>query len=166
MSHSLSEQSLEIVNIIARHLNLRSLFKLSLTCKRYREALGPRIKSTKDKLFVWWSMKTNSKGKSIYFYPGPSIASYLRPLGLPSDGVYFFESGDEFMLFGPNFFAENGPEEYVATIQTTGVSGKVILHVEYSAERKKIYYNEHIKGDYHKFFAFGKQKMIDFWNKF
>lgn len=172
MSRSLSEQPLDIVKIIASHLNLRSLFKFSLTCKRYRKALEPLIESTKDKLFVRSSMKTNTAGKYIVFFPGPCIASYLRPLGLPSDGVYFFDSGDEFMLFGPNFFFQKDQKrdyldaECVATVQTTEVSGKYILNVEYSTESKKIYWHDHMKGDYHKFFAFGKQKMINFWNKF
>lgn len=67
---------LEIIYLIAKQLNFRSLSRLRLTCTTYNQLLEKLFNNMKQELFAKYTF-TNEQ-KTMLFIPGPAIKNLHR----------------------------------------------------------------------------------------
>lgn len=153
----------ELVCLIGKELNLRSLVQLSSTCTFYRRVLLPQIAKLKHQLFLPAIFK-NEDGEEMSFYPGPAVKNRGN---LPIRGIYFFydQHRDEsinFFYASEKAFNRSFSPQYVATIDTK--VEEVYTH-DLGLKRIGHHWND-LNCDFSSLFAFGRSKMIEFWQKY
>lgn len=168
----LEDQPLEIVYLIASHLNFRSLICLKRTCRTYSELLDSLIESRKKELFAQHTFADDENG--IVFYPGPAIKHL--PKNFPLDGIYFFDMPDYHASCNVQFFLLNFDKflrsdcldtQCIATIKTK--TKKIHNHDLgcHNLSRSDLigHYNDLdvAYGDYRSLFHVGKTNIKEFW---
>lgn len=171
-------QPLDIIDLIASHLNLRSLVAFSACCSRHRKKLTPRIEKLKRRIFTpipfAFGKLVHLPGRpvSCYFCFGPSFGERL-PSNMPIDGVYFSFEPDLQKIRGVQFFFKENfgdmlnanPNErgmFVATLDTDvihtadwgmrGFTGSIISWIDF------------VHDDYQKIFDLGKKTIRILWS--
>lgn len=165
----LEDQPLEIIYLIALHLNFRSLVSLKRTCRTYSELLDSLVTSRKNDLFARHTF--TDEGNALVFYPGPAIKSL--PKHFPLDGIYFFEMPDYHASSDVHFFLLNFDKllrsnyqdtQCIATIKTK--TQKIHNHdlgCHNLSQSKEIGHYNDLDVDYRSLFHVGKTKIKEFW---
>jgi len=161
--NKMQSQPLDIIELISSHLNLRSLVKFSMTCKRHYKRLKPNINSLKNRLFR--GIPYEMDGDYLMFYSGPALFNnksyYSEKIPeLPMNGVYFLDVEKTVNFFFQKKFGkflvkpeEDFGSEFIATTQTLKVH-RSDLGCLHEKELWELCYWDDLNCDYRKAFVF------------